>query len=135
MKANELRLGNWIESDHTRWEKKKWIKSRVQFQINERQFLNCFSGQDKFDFIPLTEKWLLKFGYLKDRKYTGTAGVEKIEFETCLYGWSIDGDLFHIVIEGGKFYAVIVVVKIELPYVHSLQNLYFALTGKELTKC
>lgn len=126
MKATELRSWNYV---YAGFSKDNHIIQVTGYNIGDYE-----NNIQRLSPIPLTDQWLKDFGYLKDRKYIGTAGVEKIKFETCLYGWSIDGDIFHIVIVDGKFYAVIGVAKIELPYVHTLQNLSFALTQKELTK-
>lgn len=71
--------------------------------------------------IPLTEEWLFKFGFDKP-------------------AYSICGDIFHLTkwdknpldwcVAMNKNNAIIVE---KLQYVHQLQNLYFALTGEELT--
>ena len=63
--------------------------------------------------IILTEEWLIKFGYTK----------EDSNF------WFIG----HIVWEYDKGVFICNKNGITLKYVHQLQNLYFALTGKELT--
>jgi hypothetical protein len=64
--------------------------------------------------IPLTEEWLLKFGF---ESLLSGAGYVKNRTEI---GYNHNG--FYIITSG---------LKIE--YVHQLQNLYFALTGEELT--
>jgi hypothetical protein len=65
--------------------------------------------------ISLTEEWLVKSGASKQNGY-------QYRF---LYGFLIirNGICFY------KYYDL----EIELNYVHQIQNLYFALTGKELT--
>jgi hypothetical protein len=70
--------------------------------------------------IPLTEEWLVKFG-----------------FKLPAYSWI--GDKFHLsewdryplnwCVAMNKNNAIVVS---KLKYVHQLQNLYFALTGEEL---
>jgi hypothetical protein len=72
--------------------------------------------------IPLTEEWLLKFGFTF-RKDTGFIGW----YSQPVFGESIRVFL----IENGyfKFHSATTVIK----YVHQLQNLYFALTNEELT--
>ena len=65
--------------------------------------------------IPLTEEWLLKFGFEKDNGYYFNGSIIMIEF--CDEG-------FHE--------AVIDNTGISFKHVHQLQNLYFALTQKEL---
>jgi len=63
--------------------------------------------------IPLTEEWLLNFGYTKEDSNFWNLGH---------IVWEYDGGVF-ICNKNG----------ITLKYVHQLQNLYFALTGRELT--
>jgi hypothetical protein len=70
--------------------------------------------------IPITEKWLLKLGAKKLSDNFFDIGYLKFKIHSHQYG--ID---FHFG-NGGKHY-------IKPHYVHSLQNLYFALTGEELT--
>lgn len=65
------------------------------------------------DAIPLTEEWLLNFGYTKEDSNFWNLGH---------IVWEYDGGVF-ICDKNG----------ITLKYVHQLQNLYFALTGRELT--
>ena len=82
--------------------------------------------------IPLTEDWLVKFGF----KYLGEGYSTNIFYKQgCLVNWSYrvkesmhDGEW---VLEQG-FMDQWSVVLSTLEYVHQLQNLYFALTGEEL---
>ena len=69
--------------------------------------------------IPLTEEWLLKFGFKKD-----TFGSWKRD--NCLYWIDKDGGVLQI---ASGFAAII---NAPCQYAHQLQNLYFALTGNEL---
>ena len=75
-----------------------------------------------FEPIPLTEDWLLKFGFKKDDY--GFGGYIEINSgimidDNRLITTDRDGDYIYI----GK----------EFKFVHQLQNLYFALTESELT--
>lgn len=72
--------------------------------------------------IPLTEEWLLKFGFYKSMSWTYAIELKgnlKLVYYLGEKGWSI----------GFKSYSDFS----NLEYVHQLQNLYFALTGNELT--
>jgi hypothetical protein len=53
MKASELRIGNWIKDGHD-----------IE-QITSDHMICLHSGRCEFDQIPLTEEWLLKFGFCK----------------------------------------------------------------------
>ena len=107
MKANELRIGNFIYNDRNEIFKVNWITEIIESRQSTA--------------IPLTEEWLLKFGFNK--------------LPDC---W--DNDIFHLsqwdnyplnwCVAMNKNNAVLI---LKLKYVHQLQNLYFALTGEELT--
>jgi hypothetical protein len=81
-----------------------------------------FSLQDDVKPIPLTEEWLLKFG-----------------FDKCLNGFWCPKELLNVKIS--KFSVTQIFLSgsdTDLAFngtehVHQLQNLYFALTGEELT--
>ncbi len=115
MKANELRIGNYIipiTSDGFKLE---------QRPIHAREFWLSSNEPDKAEPIPLTEEWLIKFGFKKrlDDQYS--------DFKKVCVG--ILSDSFYVGVHFGyEYYEYITKVK----YVHQLQNLYFALTGEEL---
>ena len=69
--------------------------------------------------IPLTEEWLLKFGFKKDTFGSWKRG-------NCLYWIDKDGGALQI---ASGFAALI---NAPCQYAHQLQNLIFALTGEEL---
>ncbi len=80
--------------------------------------------QNKLQPIPLTEEWLLKFGFNKepDKSFTkrDIAIFLDKRFSSNLFMQENQGDFTWFSYE----------CKIE--YVHQVQNLYFALTGEEL---
>jgi len=70
--------------------------------------------------IPLTEEWLLKFGFFENNSYFNIGEVLYYigEFGTYLdeqVWWNEE------------------IISTNIKYVHQLQNLYFALIGRELT--
>ena len=70
--------------------------------------------------IPLTEEWLLKFGFVKDGD-SDTYNLCTEEYnEMCIEGY-LQSEMN------------VMDINVTLKHVHQLQNLYFALTGKELT--
>lgn len=76
--------------------------------------------------IPLTEEWLLKFGFEHkfDNIYTYPFRIsDNLVVEMKFEGWPENISLF----TNGFFSSN------SARYVHQLQNLYFALTGEELT--
>lgn len=122
LKANELRLGNLVNYEQTThyitlidrlgFIETRWIKQ----PINE---LNYTSSIDIIKPIELTEEWLIKFGFYKKNGY----GFINITMKGGLYN-SLNNDCYIY-----NYYGL----QLNCKYVHQLQNLYFALTGSELT--
>ncbi len=119
MKVNQLRIGNYVtDSIQT---------GAITVFNNDACVLKHKSGIVKCRIsdlspIPLTEEWLLKFGFKKSNVYC--FGNHKLIIESlmgdrhsCRYRINPDESIWIS----------------ELHYVHQLQNLYFALTGEELT--
>ena len=114
MKPTELRIGNLILS------KGKIHKVDLGvFQKTERTPFEKY-----YQPIPLTEEWLLKFGF----KYESIHFVNK-------NGYCKSGDNYSIQLSINKdcFRFHNPHFNLEIKHVHQLQNLYFALTNKELT--
>ena len=114
MKASELRIGNYILDNDDNVNE---VDSDLIHYID-----CCDNNESGFEPIPLTEEWLVKFGVLEG-------------FGIGLYHINInDINILMIDLKGG--FADIgdeVTLKYNIKYVHQLQNLYFALTGEELT--
>ena len=108
MNINELRINNYYKIN-----KSVSIDENV-FKLDLIDIRANKNICDLIDPIPLTEEWLLKFGFddLGD------------------YGFGI-GE-FHIRMHSNELYFPISNRKIYIINVHQLQNLYFALKGKEL---
>lgn len=121
MKANGLRIGNLYNHNG---EIREVTPSTIEEVWNsERSWVKP---------IPLTEEWLLKFGFvIRNKHYSLNYGGESMRYAFFdiprnkfilyfhgKYGFNCE--------EGRKNgdYCII--------YVHQLQNLYFALTGEEL---
>jgi hypothetical protein len=109
LKANELRIGNWHWGDG----------NPIQITAKDILDLSDDPQDDFYQPIPLTEEWLLKFGFEKNKnnRFVLLTGDVDILFTEDLDGWVCDGINFSVNC---------------LSYVHQLQNLYFALTGEEL---
>ena len=104
MKASELRIGNWINDGDG------------DFTVCRKTLAHVEKFPNKFKPIPLTEEWLVKFGFEKIKENTYSAPV--VSF---------------LIYTNQKKYAVSFWQGNELEHVHQLQNLYFALVGEELT--
>jgi len=115
MKAQELRIGNWIKHDELFHE----ISSTNNWNSFITVMFRCEVSLSDIEPIPLTEEWLIKFDI--SLKYKGC-----YEPFTDVY-WLVEPNGTLIESGEGIEYAI------PLPkYVHQYQNLYFALTGEEL---
>lgn len=115
MKANEIRLGNLFKCYNFDLTIGSINKEYVGHITNEGGFLIT-----DLEPIPLTEEWLVKFGF---EKRVG----EIFMYHTWFY---IDKECAGV---SGWYFRGIDAFKSKIEYVHQLQNLYFALTGEELT--
>jgi hypothetical protein len=114
MKAAELRVGNLLLNPYSDEPEivdriKRSTALNTEWEVNEEH-------PDFFKPIPLTEEWLLKFGFRDNTlayeiyKQVGDAGYSLVDDVG-------DGSIWYVP---------------PVKYVHQLQNLYFALTGTEL---
>jgi hypothetical protein len=120
MKNTELRIGNLVYA----------LKSTLDPVVIGNDY-NIYFDRD-YSPIPLTQEWLLKFGFQnkKDKKYKQKLWfIDNLDFEFRLRQ-SVNGyyNLFMFDIYFQKESPT----KYNIYYVHQLQNLYFALTEKEL---
>lgn len=107
MEATELRIGNWVND------------------VADGGVLTEIQDGDDIDFakdyepIPLTEEWLVKFGFEKSSGY-----------------WLNDCHFIYLESDEDGFTLAnpdaCSVMGITMNHLHQLQNLYYALTGEEL---
>lgn len=119
MKAEELRIGNWV-----------FNKAHERKQLKE-----VYADCSVYDAIELTEEWLIKFGFEIDNNLR--------ESETDMPNWSVKAeDGFGVRYLGGMGKWLVNLYNWDrqhqltlygnVKYIHQLQNLYFSLTGEEL---
>lgn len=142
IKAEELRIGNYLERNGlmqvTAIHKAK-IKIYDHFNKKEHEY---FFLASTFKGLPITEEMLLKAGFEK----TGVSFFIAIEAthaiqESLEMSPNNDADgLWYVYMRQGdnkerdKYHLHdLVLLTNKLMYINQLQNLYFALTGKELT--
>ena len=104
MDHKQCMVGNYVFAEND-----KMIKQRnkvVRLKTVTQQFIQ------QCDPIPLTEEWLIKFGFIKVWN----------NYRLKPLGYLIDNRLITV---GSNYLR-------HIKYVHQLQNLYFALTGEEL---
>ena len=118
MKAIELRIGNSIIYNGGLPED---VDEITIVEIADIVWLQ----QNNYEFnkyhkpIPLTEEWLLRFGFERNDNYKIK---EFVRGDMIIYTYNK--------VNKEVYYGICVEVKIK--YIHQLQNLYFALTGREL---
>lgn len=129
MRAEELRIGNLVFDE---------IGHLCSISTIAQSSIRIKYGSELFDIglddslihpehlkpIPLTEEWLLKFGFEKHGEWFVKTN------------WPLD---IHYLLDGGRVKIMTIGTNEEYPIdyqlcesVHQLQNVYFYLTGKEL---
>jgi len=110
MTANELRIGNLILDE----------EFDIIYTVDLDFFHDLVSGgflmADLIP-IPLTNEWLVKFGFEKNETYTY---LKKNKF------------IIDLNENMSNYYLCDIDIRVDIKHVHQLQNLYFALTGEEL---
>jgi hypothetical protein len=122
MKANELRIGNYYSCASNEGIIYPKVKA---IQYNEFGFLSDIDGTN-FEIckpIQITEQWLLWFGFEKSKEQIHEYDYFKGRYS--IFRNSLNEFNFNF-LNPGDWY-------MEIKYIHQLQNLYFALTGEELT--
>lgn len=125
MKAAELRIGNYIQCKPL---------SIPRLNISTDGIMNVTgygisviesdtNDSMGFDAIPLTEEWLIKLGF--ETYFDGFDMSDKKLAIQCLDRRLVISLLHRRWIFNMHF-------QVKVKYVHEVQNLYFALTGKEL---
>ena len=123
MKANELRIGNYIQD-------RKGNEAIVE-EISKDSF-KAYSGCISylpFEPILLTGDWLLKFGFYNDLD----SWFYSLDFDKKMETFKI-APIYSNNNHSGMFKVLNCQSLIKkTQYVHQLQNLFFAFTGEELT--
>jgi len=114
MKARELRIGNYLLG----YDGKVFAWELIDFET----VYNDVDVDEICKPIPLTEEWLLKFGFKGDDKQDKYYDVNS----ACYLHMDRGGDVVHLYDEDNDNELA------DCKHVHQLQNLYFALTGEEL---
>jgi hypothetical protein len=115
MEAKELRIGNWV-----------YTGELVVKSYSPSGLCNLMRNIEDKDSdikpIPLTEEWLLKFGF----KHFADGQYAKM-FENLDFNWDKECGLYIFLRTQEDN-----VEASHIKHVHQLQNLYFALTNEEL---
>lgn len=135
MDARELRIGDWIQTPNG-------IDTVFEVHCISEPIINGWYAAD-ISPIPLTEEWLTRFGFDKDSEfwysihfacYTEMGGDR-------IYDLSINPEIGKCIVEFVGYHGTPIedgegsgfaMSDYLVQHVHTLQNLYFALTGAEL---
>jgi len=145
MEAKELRIGNWIKQPNG---------NNYVFIIEDtenQQSINSFDLEE-IEPIPLTEEWLIKFGFILDEtressddvayywkrlgvtKFGGFFSIKRNKMHS-LCSLSTAAGIYNSKNEFTENIQekITELVPKEIEFIHDLQNKIFALTGEELT--
>ncbi len=125
---NEIRIGSWYQNHSS----DKALKFKTVKDFEDAIYVSIYCNP-----IPLTEEWLEKFGF----EWKAEKQTWRIEYRIpfvddgkriSIHVWEDEG----MGIWGVTLWEVVPIDDVTptvIKYVHQLQNLYFALTGQELT--
>ena len=129
MKKTELRIGNFVGIKETALHADGCNHSEAIFEIEEiKKDVVQFKGYHANEYykdlkpIPLTEQWLLDFGFKDEIGYysKGAFLISLADDASCFFK------------DGRVSFKSMVIIENQPKYVHQLQNLYFALMQEEL---
>ena len=110
----DLRIGNLVKHNGEFYAIKSFDEEHVALKDNVSF---DYIGYDEIEPIEITEEWLLKCGYKKNGSWLR---IENSRFaEALIYEDGVDISVHSFWLK-------------HIKYVHQLQNLRFALTGKQL---
>jgi hypothetical protein len=115
MKANELRIGNYVTVIKTNGTIEDF-EAQIQCADITRIFDKCFNIWN-YRPITITEEWITKLAFQDNTHGYYLEKSKQPNFDAYLFYYSSCDD--DVLLRGVR-------------YVHELQNLYFALTGEEL---
>lgn len=121
MKIEDVRIGNIVGMDALNVYPPNFIagiRPIILWEINKKDFEPIC----RFCPIALTEQWLKDFGFKCEVYFEDSRPIYEKD------GFYIDFDTLQPIDAGFN------IAKVEIKFVHQLQNLHFPITGKELTK-
>ena len=124
MKANELRIGDWVKWNYEESSDGNAYPVEYGYELDDIK-----NNPNIVKPIPLTEEWLERFGFEKDEEYDEGGLVD--------YRWILmNGSLEFVSFWNSEELTGVNQPQtgVDIEHVHSLQNLYFALTGEELNQ-
>jgi len=116
IKVNELRLGNLTSAGVVN----EILQDCFYVHDGESSLKNTWFNIQP---LPISKEWLLKFGFFENINHNPSWQLDvKLGFSI----WGRIGKGFNVFVDSDE-------IGNPIKYVHQLQNLYFSLTGEELT--
>lgn len=130
MKRADLRIGNLVEYENTYHTINQIRIERIFTRHHAQNKCECDYAHviEELKPIPLTEEWLIKFGFsnIKEQTLNVKTFCKTFRIGKCTEQQTLFVEL------GSRGWTFIRVGYPLYNYVHQLQNLYFALTNEEL---
>ncbi len=122
MKAEEFRLGNIIKITTLDMVCVVIGIKPDAIRVNAEILRGHYTADKEavFSGVPLSEEWLVKFGFIFERR--GEDVADQIWRKKGFEFWQHSEGFCHDFLTGG-----------DINYVHTLQNIYYYLIGEELT--
>jgi len=126
LSAQDLRIGNLhlytVEDKHD--ERGVWDELAV-IDAEDLVYLSNYPDDNNYKPVPLTEDWLLRAGFYSEEFFEDSRPIYVLDIdgEESFY---VDWDTLQPVETGYN------IAKVKIEHVHQLQNLFFAIRGKEL---
>ena len=142
MKASELRIGNFVATEGIDYVEISKIDADFGICYKIPQEFGQFYPYKEVEPIPLTEEWMMRFGFEKIpyAQILFLGEIRDLKEKECWYQIKVISEFPELEIaihfEHDTTITIIIDDHTEVQYikhVHQLQNLYFALTGEELT--
>ena len=130
MEAKELRIGNYVKYEGYECYREINEISKHCIKYHDSMLMPYCEAPDKpvLVGIPLTEEWLIKFGFERVMPTENFYDNDGYAYELNYWG--------RIALKNGVLisdeYYFLDGLDFDIKYVHELQNLYFSLTKKEL---
>lgn len=123
MKANELRIGNYIKLLNKETTVGELFDDGITTDLDNHSYEYIY---DLVEPIPLTEEWLLKFGFVFEDEQHHEYFGSYLRDDLNGYSLIVNKNENKFILRTDVFDLT------TISYVHQLQNIFFALTGNEL---
>jgi len=140
MKANEFRIGNLVINNDIIYKVVSIDEEGIMADPVSQKHTIDVNIRGLVKPIPLTEEWLFRFGFVSDNYefqetyYIDISTNERYDYQTFIQAIDMGGYV-NIYIkelerEHEKYFSNAFIKRVT--HIHTLQNLYFALTGEDL---